>query len=193
MHVITGEVCVTQICPSINVRRVKRFICHQCIENRDMTLPTNIPHGLRITRVGTRTCIRNACVIDIMTERCVHVPKCITPSFGTSFRMSTSPPSCVPIQPIHTHDIAVQNEIIDQTHRVELRDGILIICIHSHVLTRDEIHQIIPIITTSIFLPCATPCFQKVDKVTRLIIIFSREIRVVHFLTIVVHPPILTI
>ena len=107
--------------------------------------------------------------------------------------MAAAPPSRVPVQPIRGHDVAVEDEVVDQRQRVQLRFHIIVVRSLRHVLRGAESDQIVPVVSRAVLFPRPTPRLQKVHEVPRLVVVFSGEIHIIHFFPVLINSPILTI
>ena len=128
-----------------------------------------------------------------MAKTRVHVPQRISPALGVAVWVTAPPPCRVPVQPVRGHDVAVEDEVVDERHRVQLGNGIFVVRRHRHVLRRTERDEVVPIAAGAVFLPSPTPRFQEIHEVPWLIIVLLREVDVIHLLAVFVDPPILAV
>ena len=105
---------VAQIGPTVDVGGPEVVVVHQGIQDRDVTLPTDVTHVFGVTRVGLSTRIGQAGIVGAVTKSVVEVPQHIAPTAAVSIGVSSPPPCRVPVQPIRAHHIAVEDEVVDQ-------------------------------------------------------------------------------
>ena len=193
MHVVTGEMGVAQIGPPVDVGRPEGVVVHEGVEDGDVSLTAHIAHVLRIARIRCRPSVGNAGVIRPVAERVVQIPKGIAPAATVSIGIPSPPPRRVPVEPIGTDHVAVQDEVVDERHFIEFAHGLGVVGLHRHVVGGDEIDEVVPIVPIAVFLPGTTPRLQEVDVVPRLIVVLLGEVAVIHLLAVFIHAPVLAV
>ena len=193
VHVVAGEMRVAQVGPSVDVGGPESLVLHEGVEHRDVSLTAHITHVLRIAGVSSGAGIWQARVVRTVPEGVVQVPEGVAPAPSVPIGIAPPPPGRVPVQPVGTDHVAVQDEVVDQRHLVQLTDRLLVVRLDRHVVVRDEVDQGIPVRTIAVLFPCATPGLQEIDVIALLVVILAGEVAVVHLFTVFVDPPVLTV
>ena len=193
VHVVAGEMGIAQVGPPVDVGRPEVVVVHQGVEHRDVPLSTHVTHVLRVARICLRTGVRQARVVGPVPEGVVHVPQGIAPAASVSIRIASAPPGRVPVQPVGTDHVAVEDEVVDERHLVQLADRLLVVGIDRHVVARDEVNEIIPIVPIAILFPGSAPRLQEVDVIAALVVVAVGEVAVVDLLPVLVDTPVLAV
>ena len=160
-----------------------------------MALSSRVSDVLRIAGVGLRGNIRNPCKIDVLPEGGVIVPKDVAPLLLISIGVFSSPPTCIPVQPVSRDHIGIQNEIVNQASHIIDRLDILVVGRVGHVLCGDKRHKRRPLIgcPTVEFIPSSSPSLDEIHLTLTLVVIIICEVQIIDFLSHIIDPPVLAI
>ena len=190
VHRLAREPRIAQVRPPVDVRCPKSLVLQQRIQHRNMALSTRIAQCFGIAWIRPRSRVGDAGVVRPMTERVVHVPEGITPALRIPIWVPSSPPGRVPIEPVRTHHIRVEHEVVDQTHLIEYTHHVVVVRRIRHVLACDEVHEVVPVGRASILHPRSAPSLDEIHEMTGLIVVLVREIQVIHLLAVLINTPV---
>ena len=128
-----------------------------------------------------------------MPERGIHVPEGITPALRAAGGVAAPPPGSVPVQPVATDGVLINDDIIHQTQQVETLLDIVVIGRYGHIVVQNEGFEAVPIGRGAVFRPGVAPGFDIIDILFVLIVVIGCKIGVVHLFPCIVHAPILAV
>ena len=193
IHVLAAENGVAVRCVAGEIGAVEFLVVQQCVEYGDVSLTAHVAHAFRVTWICGGASVRDTGVVNVVAKGGIQVPQDIAPALGVAVWMTSSPPSGVPVEPVGTYHVSVQDEVIDQTLGVELRLHVLVVGRIGHVVAGNEVYQVVPVIARTVLFPGTAPSLEPIHKTAGLVVVVAGVVQVIGLFADVVHAPVFTV